>query len=280
MKERSRIPIYIVDAFTDERFTGNAACVCILNQPLDESLMQSIASEMNLSETAFLIPLSEKGHKHFNLYSLRWFTPKVEVELCGHATLATAYVLFSEIEIPPDEIRFETKSGILTAKSEKEGIILNFPSNEPNPISPPLELLKAMGISEFEDVALARNGKSLLVRLKSEELVRNLKPDFEGMMDAVTEFDIKSVIATSSTSPPFDFVSRFFAPWVGINEDPVTGAAHTVLAPYWSKILNKMKMKAFQASKRGGKLTVHICPDNRVDLIGSAVIVSKGELYL
>jgi PhzF family phenazine biosynthesis protein len=235
---------------------------------------------MNLSETAFLGPLSDRSILESNKFSLRWFTPKVEVPLCGHATLATSAVLFNEIGLSTDEISYETLSGTLTAKREKEGILLNFPSNEPKPVSLPIELLEAMGISEPERVVLAKKAKKLLVHLKDEDSVMNLQPDFERMMRAETEEDIIGVIATSSGSPPFDFVSRFFAPWVGVNEDPVTGAAHTVLAPYWSNLLSKKKMSAYQASERGGKLVVRLAPDNRVDLIGKAVVVSRGELFL
>ncbi|UCE37980.1 MAG: PhzF family phenazine biosynthesis protein [Thermoplasmata archaeon] len=275
-----KIPIYIVDAFTDEKFKGNPAAVCLLNQRLDEGVMQKIAAEMNLSETAFLTSIEGKPISESKNFSLRWFTPKVEVPLCGHATLATSAILFNEVGLSSEEVSYETKSGTLTAKKVEEGILLNFPSNEPEPIDPPMELLKAMGISEFEDVALAKNAKKLLVHLKNEETVRNLQPNFEKMMRATTKENIIGVIATSEGSPPYDFVSRFFAPWVGINEDPVTGAAHTVLTPYWSKMLNKQKMTAYQASERGGKLIVSLDPDNRVDLIGDVVIVSKGELYL
>jgi PhzF family phenazine biosynthesis protein len=280
MGDRNKIPTYIVDAFTNEKFKGNPACVCLLNRPLDEGVMQNIAAEMNLSETAFLYPLDYKPISESNKFSLRWFTPKLEVPLCGHATLATSAVLFNEIGISSDEISYETLSGTLTAKKEDEGILLNFPSNEPKPITPPLDLLEAMGISESEGVVLAKDAKKLLVHLKNEESVRILNPDFEKMMCADTQEEIIGVIATSSGSPPYDFISRFFAPWVGINEDPVTGAAHTVLAPYWSNLLNKKKMHAFQASERGGKLMVRLCPDNRVDLIGNAIIVSKGEFLL
>jgi PhzF family phenazine biosynthesis protein len=280
MGDSSKIPTYIVDAFTDEKFKGNPAAVCLLKRPLEEDVMQNIAAEMNLSETAFLCPFDDKPIFVSNKFSLRWFTPKVEVPLCGHATLATSAVLFNEIGNSSDEISFKTQSGTLIAKKEEDGILLNFPSNDPKPISPPQDLLEAMGISESEGVVLAKNAKKLLVHLKNEESVTDLQPDFEKMMQVTTEEDIIGVIATSSGSPPYDFVSRFFAPWVGINEDPVTGAAHTVLAPYWSNLLNKKKMQAFQASERGGKLMVRLAPDNRVDLIGNAVVVSKGELFL
>lgn len=280
MGEKNKIPIYLVDAFTDQQFRGNPAAVCILNQPLEDGVMQNIAEEMNLSETAFLSPLEEKPIKESSSFSLRWFTPMVEVPLCGHATLATAAVLFSEIGLSTNEINFETKSGRLIAKREEDGILLNFPSNEPEPIDSPNELLDAIGIAEFKEVVFTGNAKKLLIHLKNEESVKNLSPNFEKMMSVTTKEDIIGVIVTSQGSPPYDFISRFFAPWVGVDEDPVTGAAHTVLTPYWSKKLNKKQMLAYQASSRGGKLIVRQSSEDRVDLIGNAVIVLKGELYL
>lgn len=280
MEEKNKIPIYLVDAFTDHQFKGNPAAVCILNRPLKESVMQNIATEMNLSETAFLIPIEEKPVEESGSFSLRWFTPKVEVPLCGHATLATAAVLLSEIGISTNEINFETISGRLIAKKEEDGISLNFPSNEPVPIDPPNELLDAIGIFEFKEVAFTKNAKKLLIHLKNEESVKNLNPDYKKMMSATPKEDIIGVIVTSPGSPPYDFISRFFAPWVGVDEDPVTGAAHTVLTPYWSKKLNKKQMLAYQASSRGGKLIVRQSSEDRVDLIGNAVTVLKGELYL
>ncbi|UCE73828.1 MAG: PhzF family phenazine biosynthesis protein [Methanomassiliicoccales archaeon] len=280
MTDRKKIPMYLVDAFTDEQFKGNPAAVCVLNQPLEDEVMQGIAAEMNLSETAFLLPEGEKPIKESITFSLRWFTPKVEVPLCGHATLATAFVLFSEIGLATKEINFETKSGRLVAKLENEMILLNFPSHEPVPIDPPSELLEAMGISEFKNVVFAKNAKKLLVHLKDEDSVKNLKPNFGRMTGVGTNEDIIGIITTSEGSPPYDFISRFFAPWVGVDEDPVTGSAHTVLTPYWSKILSKKKMWAYQASQRGGKLMVCLCPDNRVDLLGNAVMAGKGELFV
>jgi len=276
----NNIPIYIVDAFTNEKFKGNPAAVCLLQNRQDDSILQKIAAEMNLSETAFLVPLKEGGFKESKDYSLRWFTPKVEVSLCGHATLATAKVLFDDGGIPSKEVFFETMSGRLTARKKKEGILLDFPSNEPEPIDPPKELLEAMGIIKIENVAFARKSQKLLVELENEESVKNLKPDFEKMMQVSTKEDIIGVIITSKGTFPYDFISRFFAPWVGINEDPVTGAAHTVLIPYWAKILGKKEMLAYQASERGGELVVQLDSEGRVNLIGHAVIVLKGELYL
>jgi PhzF family phenazine biosynthesis protein len=276
----TKIPVYQVDAFTDERFKGNPAGVCVLQSRLEDNILQNIAAEMNLSETAFLLPLEEKPIKESKSFSLRWFTPKVEVPLCGHATLATGAVLFYEIGVPKDEIYFETKSGRLVAKREETGILLDFPCDEPEPIDSPSELIEALGITEFKNIVFSRVAKKLLIHIENEESVRNLRPDFKRMKSVTTKEDIIGVIVTSPGSPPFDFISRFFAPWVGINEDPVTGSAHTVLTPYWSKILGKKEMLAYQASPRGGRLVVRLGSDDRVNLIGNAVIVLKGELSL
>jgi len=283
MKRHSRknkIPIYQVDAFTDKPFRGNPAAVCLLQQQYEDSILQSIAAEMNLSETAFVYSLDKKPVKESRTFSLRWFTPEVEVSLCGHATLATAAVLFYDVSISTSKLTFETKSGKLTAHKDKDGILLNFPINEPVPINPHSDLLKAIGVANFKYAGYAKRAKKLLLHLPSEEEVKILKPNFELMKSITTKEDIMGVIVTSKGNPPYDFVSRFFAPWVGINEDPVTGAAHTVLAPYWSKILGKREMSAYQASPRGGKLIVRLDSNNRVNLIGSAVIVLKGELYM
>ncbi|MCK5560697.1 MAG: PhzF family phenazine biosynthesis protein, partial [Thermoplasmata archaeon] len=212
-------------------------------------------------------------------FSLRWFTPKVEVPLCGHATLATAAVLFNEVGVTVDELEFETLSGKLTAKKDPRGILLDFPANPPEQIEPPIELLQAMGIEEHENVAYAKTAKKLLVHLKEEAVVKNLAPDFGLMAQVPTPDDISGVIVTSTGTEPYDFISRFFAPKVGINEDPVTGAAHTVLAPYWSKILGKAELRAYQASERGGELIVRL-DENRVHLIGQAVVVLNGQLRL
>jgi len=228
---------------------------------------------MNLSETAFVLEEKPKT------FSLRWFTPKVEVSLCGHATLATAAVLFYDIGISMDEISFETKSGTLIAKKNKDGILLNFPIDDPVKIDSPHDLLNSMDITDFKNIVYAKKTRKLLIHLPDEKYVKNLKPNFELMKSITTKEEIRGVIVTAS-SQQYDFISRYFAPWVGINEDPVTGSAHTVLAPYWSKILEKKEMLAYQASSRGGTLTVRLTGNDRVELIGSAVIVLKGELYL
>ena len=280
MKERIIIPIFQVDAFTDKHFSGNPAAVCILPYKIENKIMQNIAFEMNLSETAFLLNISDKPIKDSKIFSLRWFTPEVEVPLCGHATLATAKVLFSEIGIVSEVLTFKTLSGDLNIKKEKDGILLNFPSGEVEPIEPVKSVLDVLGVKNAEDFAYSKKLKKLLIRVDGEKQVKNISPNFEEMKKIKTKLDILGIIVTSLGSPPYDFISRFFAPWLGINEDPVTGAAHTVLTPYWAKILNKKEMLAYQASKRGGSLKVRVSSDDRVDLIGDGVVVLKGELYL
>ena len=277
---RRAISIYQVDAFTNQPFTGNPAAVCILQSALPDELMQKIASEMNLSETAFVHSLDRNHLQEARTFSLRWFTPEVEVPLCGHATLATAVVLFRKVNLKANEIQFKTESGTLTAREDKKGIRLNFPSDTLTGIDPPKSLLEAIGARELSDIQYGKQTRSLLIRLPSEKAIHNLTPDYELMKSVSTESEIRGVIVTAEGSPPYDFISRFFAPWVGINEDPVTGAAHTVLAPYWSKRLGKKEMKAHQVSTRGGELSVKVKPNNTVDLVGNAVIVLEGKLYL
>ena len=273
-------PLYHVDAFSKKPFAGNPAAVCILEETFQDSVLQSIAAEMNLSETAFLLAHERKSIVEEHVFSLRWFTPKTEVDLCGHATLATAAVLFYDVGVSAGEIAFETRSGILTARREEDGILLSVPSYATRCVDPDNELLEAAGITDFKSVYSSRKSKDLLVLMKNEETVRNLKPDFDRLRSLEMPETIEAIIVTANGHSPYDFVSRCFAPWVGIDEDPVTGAAHAVLAPFWSEILKKKEMRAFQASERGGELRVKILAPDRVALVGNAVIVSKGELRL
>ena len=275
-----KIPLYHVDAFATEPFTGNPAAVCILEKPYKDDLLKSIAAEMNLSQTAFLQKLEQKHIEDSRLFSLRWFTPETEVNLCGHATLATAAVLFHDVKLNAKEVSFETRSGTLTARLEDNGILLDFPTDETTPFYPSQSMLDALGIRDFTSAHYSRKTSYLLILLSTEQNLRDLKPDFKRLKSAETKDKIAGVIVTSRGNEPYDFVSRFFAPWLGINEDPVTGSAHTTLGVYWSKILGKKEMHAYQASQRGGQLTVKILSPDRVGLVGNAVIVSKGELYL
>ena len=259
------LPIYQVDAFTDKPFAGNPAAVCLLPDERDAGWMQNVAMEMNLSETSFLVRRDDE-------FNLRWFTPGAEVDLCGHATLASAHVLWEIGQLRPDEQgRFHTRSGLLTAV-KKDGLIeLNFPATPPKEAEPPAGLAKALGATPL---FVGKSRFDYLVELESEEIVRGLKPDFRAL-GAVSGRGF--IVTSRSSTSPFEVVSRFFAPAAGIDEDPVTGSAHCALAPYWKERLGKNEFMAFQASKRGGVLRVAVEGD-RVLLGGNAVTVLRGEL--
>ena len=262
--------IYQVDAFTDQPFKGNPAAVCILPEigdQFDEVWMAAVASEMNLSETAFLRPTTD-------CFNLRWFTPAMEVDLCGHATLASAHILYElGLIAPNDEARFQTRSGLLTAQKQGNEIELNFPATPPSPIQDDPGLAKAMGVNP---VSLLQSKFDFLVKVGSEAEVRNAKPDFEKL----SELGLRGVMLTSKgESGQFDFISRFFAPGAGIDEDPVTGSAHCCLGPYWGEILGKNEMIAYQASARGGVVRVKLS-DDRVFLGGRAVTIMTGNLLV
>lgn len=268
MPTGSRVPIVQVDAFTDRPFEGNPAAVCISEAPFDPAWMQHVAGEMNLSETAFLHPI--KDHNSQPVFSLRWFTPTVEVDLCGHATLASAHVLWEEGQLQTnEEARFETRSGLLTANRIGREIELNFPVKPVHEAEPPPELLPALGAKA---VFVGRNQFDYFVEVSSEEDVRSLRPDHT----VLRTLPVRGVIVTSR-GHEYDFISRFFAPGSGVDEDPVTGSAHTALAPYWAAKLGRTELRAYQASNRGGKLRVSVHGD-RVKLAGQAVTVLRGEL--
>jgi PhzF family phenazine biosynthesis protein len=271
-------PLFTVDAFTEVPFRGNPASVCLLDRDLPEKTMQAIAAEMNHSETAFLCPL-DSPPKLATRYSLRWFTPQVEVPLCGHATLATAAVLFYEVENPAPEIRFDTKSGTLAARREGARIALDFPAEDFSPTAARPEVLEALGAHGLEGAFYARGDRNLLLHLTDEDEVRNMDPDFDLLRKARGDQLFLGVIVTARASGAYDFVSRYFAPWIGIDEDPVTGSAHCALTPYWARITGKNEMRAYQASRRGGELTVRL-KGNRVGLLGAAVVLTAGALRL
>lgn len=270
------LPIYQVDVFTKEYYRGNPAAVCILDREIEDEQMKSIAGEMNLSETAFVLPIDDK----LNEYSLRWFTPEVEVPLCGHGTIGTAKVLFEILGVKGDEIVFQTKSGRVIAKKYDSGIGIDFPLDEPEDIHLPDGLLKAMGIMEYEDVKIGKTTRKIIIKVKEEKEILNLKPNFEEMRNISTKEGLKGVAITTNNTDKYDFISRYFNPWAGINEDPVTGSVHTVLGPFWSKLLKKDEMIAYQSSSRGGEIVLKIKDNNRIELIGDAIIVLKGEIYL
>lgn len=259
--------VYQVDAFTDQLFSGNSAAVCITTDELDDHLMQQIAMEMNLSETAFL----QKKDAGFDL---RWFTPATEVDLCGHATLASAHVLWESGMLPKETLAtFHTRSGILKATFAADGITLDFPAQPPKDTNAPQALADSLNV---DPVYVGYSGTDYLIVVEEERTVMSLKPDFRQMR----EVGMRGVIVTAlSNNPELDFMSRFFAPAAGIDEDPVTGSAHCCLGPYWGQRLGKTAMQAYQASPRGGKLKVVLAGD-RVLLTGNAVTVLEAELFL
>jgi PhzF family phenazine biosynthesis protein len=257
-----------VDAFTAEPFRGNPAAVCVLDCARPDGWMAAVAREMNLSETAFL---ELRGDR----WGLRWFTPVTEVDLCGHATLASAHALWDlGLASETAELRFETRSGELTARRESRGIVLDFPAEPATPELPHEPLLAALSIQDA--VACARNRFDYLVEVRDADVVRSLAPD----MAALARIPMRGVVVTApGAGPDFDFVSRWFGPGVGVDEDPVTGSAHCCLGPWWAERLGRSELRAAQLSARGGALGVRVLGE-RVELIGRAVTVLRGELLV
>jgi PhzF family phenazine biosynthesis protein len=260
-------PVYHVDAFTHEPFKGNPAAVCLLNEPRGETWMQCVAREMNLSETAFLVRGKES-------IQLRWFTPGTEVELCGHATLASAHVLWEIGVVPPEQtIRFSTKSGNLLAEKRGREVAIDLPLLAEEASQAPPGLADALGAIPTYS---ARSRFDLLVELETVEQVRGLRPDMRKLL----EIPVRGLIVTARASGgTYHFVSRFFAPRAGVDEDPVTGSAHCVLASYWGRKLGRAEMHGYQASARGGLVGVTVKGD-RVELRGGAIITARGELLV
>jgi len=260
-----KIPIYQVDAFTSELFSGNPAAVCILDEWLDDARLQAIAAENNLSETAFLLKCGED-------FKIRWFTPIREVSLCGHATLASAFVIFNCLEWSESIVRFQSlTSGVLPVTRNDDLLEMDFPARPPSRQSVPQRLADALNHSPVDVLGTAQD---LLVVLEDERAVRELKPDFPLLM----QIERRGTIV-SAPGDRCDFVSRFFAPHVGIQEDPVTGSAHCILVPYWAKRLGKKRLQARQVSKRGGEL---FCEDrgDRVTIAGKAVLYLEGIIAI
>jgi len=261
------IPCWQIDAFTNQPFGGNPAAVCWLESKADPSWMQNVAAEMNLAETAFIRKIAAG-------FELRWFTPTVEVDLCGHATLASAHALWTNGYVPANEpIPFHTRSGVLTCTQRGEFIELDFPATPAKPIEMPVGLAEALGAdpqdilqSKFDYVAV----------FGSPQVVRQIQPDF----GALEKFPVRGIIVTArSDEARYDFIARFFGPASGIDEDPATGSAYCSLLPYWSPILGKLEMTAFQASRRGGVIRLKLS-DDRVILGGQAVTVWRGNLLV
>ena len=257
-----KIPYYQVDVFSDRLFKGNPAGVCLLPSGwLPCEVMQNIAFENNLSETAFVI-------EQVDGFGLRWFTPSIEMDLCGHATVAPAHVLFTEVGLNAERIEFETRSGIVSVAKGKDTLILDFPSRAPTQCEDPIELEKVLGRMPSE----VRRSRDYLIVFEDEDDIRGIDPDFERMC----KWDCLGVIVTAP-GKNVDFVSRFFAPAAGVNEDPVTGSAHSTLIPYWAKRLGKKDLHALQLSPRGGEL---FCQDDgdRVKIGGRAITYFRGEI--
>ncbi len=259
------VPIFVADAFTDRPFRGNPAAVCLLDEPRDDAWMQAVAAEMNLSETAFLLPEGDG-------FRLRWLTPAVEVDLCGHATLASAHIIWQERRASAGEaIRFHTRSGLLTTTRRGDGIAMDFPANPETPADPPAGLIEALGAAPRH---VGRTRWDYLLEFETAAAVRGLRPDFRRLRAV----GARGVIVTArSDDPTFDFVSRFFAPGAGIDEDPATGSSHCSLGPFWAARLGRTALVGYQASARGGVVRVEVGGE-RVTLIGQAVTVWRGTL--
>jgi len=266
------IPLFQVDAFSNQPFRGNPAAVCLLTRDAAEDWMQAVAAENNLAETVFL-------HRHdAHAYAIRWFTPTVEVPLCGHATLASAHVLWTEGHVPPGQrIAFHSRSGLLAADRAGDWIRLDFPALPVSACALPADVASALGVEAAPDqlAPAQRNANGIyLVELASADAVRSLTPDFARLRRIPHS---ECIVTARSDAPEYDFVSRFFAPSAGIDEDPVTGSAHCSLGPYWAARLGKNELVGYQSSRRGGVVKVHVLGD-RVDLLGQAVTVLRGEL--
>ena len=259
-----KFPIFQVDAFASETFKGNPAAVVPLQEWLPDETMQNIAMENNLAETAFFVP-TQAG------FEIRWFTPLVEVDLCGHATLATAHVIFQEAGFTSDQIQFGSRSGMLTVKKELEKLQLNFPADAISEIKMSTDVVDAIGMSPIQSF---KGITDYLLVYETEEQIRQIAPNFHLLKNT----DARGVIITAPGNE-VDFVSRFFAPAVGIDEDPVTGSAHTTLTPIWAEKLGKSKMSALQLSKRGGELNVELSRD-RVLISGKAITYLQGEIFI
>jgi predicted PhzF superfamily epimerase YddE/YHI9 len=258
-----RVPLFRLDAFTNRPFAGNPAAVILFDVFPDEALLQALAAENNLSETAFLVPDGEA-------YRIRWFTPKVEVLLCGHATLASAAVVMERLHPGREGVRFLSASGPLDVRRAAPGYEMDFPMRHCTPITPPAGLAAALGAAPVETVW---DGSNFLVRLAAPEIVRGLAPD----LAAIALLPAAGVIVTADGDDDHDIVSRYFAPAKGIAEDPVTGGAHCGLAPFWAERRNKTELRAFQASARGGEMVCRLRGD-RVALQGECVFILEGEV--
>lgn len=263
-----------VDTFTEKPFAGNPASVCFLSTNLDEIVYLSIAQEMNVISEISIVEEIKDG-----CFQIRWFSQKKEIPLCGHATLATAHVIFNHLGYNGSRIEFQSQVGSLYAANTPKGIQLDFPENKPHKVDPPAEALESLGVTDWVDVQYSSGNQKLMVHLENYETLKSVEPDFKALVEAENTLGWRATMITSPGFDDFDFVSRHFAPLVGVNEDPVTGSNHTVLTPYWSKTLGKKRMKAYQASKRGGTLFVEL-KNNRVLITGQSTTIIEGRLKI
>ncbi|TXT56439.1 MAG: putative enzyme [Candidatus Thorarchaeota archaeon] len=274
---------FIVDAFTDQLFTGNPAGILLHRGDLAAELMQLVARELNLSETAFPVPQGELSYKEAEQFELRWFTPTTEVPLCGHATLATAHIIFSELENPSSQITFSTLSGSLMVTRQDDLYVMDFPSGVVETISFQNDVIRALGLepNDVDEMLYCEKPNKLLIVVSDAEVTRNLQPDFPLLLQTSKKHNAGSVIVTSpSSSFDYDFISRNFAPLHGVNEDPVTGSSHVILGPYWQRRLDKDTLRAYQASSRGGFMDLEVLNNGRILLKGKARTVAKGTINL
>lgn len=276
MSKFKGIRLYHVDAFTGEPFKGNPAVVCVMDSLEDAELMQNIAREMNVSETAFISPAGSEG-----CYSIRWFTPRVEMDLCGHATMAAAKVLYDVYGVKQDYLVFNGRVVEISTLKQEDFIKLDFAADDIEAemqCSP--ELMKALGLNSYVRAIVGKNTRKLVIQVEDVETVLSLKPDFARLGAISFDTAIKGIGVTTKGTCDYDIITRYFNPWAGVNEDPVTGSVHTLLATYWSEILCKRELRAYQASERGGEMLIKLLGNGRLEMLGKAIIVAAGELYI
>jgi PhzF family phenazine biosynthesis protein len=291
MSKDNYIPIFQVDAFADSSFKGNPAAVCVIDKPLDDITMQNIAMEMNLTETAFAIPAHKSGILNADRFAIRWFTPTCETSLCGHATLAAAKVLFEIFENKSETLVFHSQRGEIFVTRRGQFLQLDFLAVRPEPTQLSEYMADALRLdidglrSDFMDASHDSQAKLILLRFKDVSTIKAVTPDFFELFHVQQALGYEETIITARDYGDYDFISRSFAPILGIDEDPVSGEAHTILAPYWSALLNKKNLVAYQASKRGGEILIEVREDpkryrDRVILSGKAVIVMEGIINI
>lgn len=270
-----KIPIFYFDAFTNTQFKGNPIAVCLLEEEIDNNIMQDIATEIGFSETAFIYSQNAE-FIHTDSFKLKWFTPSKEVKLCGHGTLGASSLILEQLNNKNKKIYFNTLSGQLSVEKINDYIMMDFPLRTFIDYNPDKSILNALNISEYKSCIFSKHAETLLFEIDN---VLSIKPDFEKLKSID---NIGAVIITQKSNDKYDFRSRYFTPWYGVNEDPVTGSAHSLLANYWYKQTNKKEFFAYQASKRSGELKILLNDNNpdRVFIGGQCVLVLKGELYL